>query len=165
MLQVFETDDASFRLSDGEGREVGWIRGTAFGFGGFADEEDAIDAAIVGARTLGDYLRRSFGGSDAQGDSGAPVGLVHDGAYEWVSRGMRPLARLYRPDPARASADARDRSYRIEFVLPSYARAGAAIGAAQIVHRAIRGRALDESAAGVSRAPGAPAEEARVAAD
>jgi hypothetical protein len=149
MLQVFETAEASFRLSDGQGRDVGWIRGTAFGFGGFATEEDAVAAAVAGSDALSAYLERSFGQPATPADPGAPVTLVHDGAYEWVSRGMRPLARLHRPDPARAAIDRREPSWRIEFVLPSYVRAGATIGAAQLVYREV-------ARAGAPRLLGAP---------
>jgi hypothetical protein len=159
MLQVFETAEASFRLSDGQGRDVGWIRGTAFGFGGFATEEEAIEAALVGSGALSAYLERSFGQPAATTVPGAPVSLVHDGAWEWVSRGMRPLARLHRPDPARALIDPRERSYRIEFVLPSYVRAGATIGAAQLVHREIaRGGAAPRAVEGPRSADEMPDE-------
>src|SRR5687768_15968922 len=61
MLQVFETAETSFRLSDGQGRDVGWIRGTAFGFGGFATEKDAIAAVVAGSHALSAYLARTFG--------------------------------------------------------------------------------------------------------
>lgn len=140
MLKVFETAEESFRLVDARGKDVGWIRGSALGFGGLQTEKEAIAAAVAGSSALASYLQRSFGASAMPSDPGAPLRVVHDGAYDWISRGSQPLARLFRPGTAR-NGDGHDGSYRVEFVLPSYARAAAAIGAAQQVHRAIDGRA------------------------
>lgn len=140
MLKVFETGEESFQLIDARGKDVGWIRGSALGFGGFPTEPEAISAAVAGGSALSTYLQRSFGASTMPSDSGAPLRLVHDGAYDWISRGSHPLARLFRPGVWR-NGDGHDGSYRVEFVLPSYARAGSAISAAQQVHRAIEDRA------------------------
>ena len=150
MLEVFEIAEDSYRLVDGRGRDVGWIRGSALGFGGFRGEADALSAAAAGHRALAAHLRRSFGASMLASDPGAPLRVVHDGAYDWISRGAQPLARLFRPGEARR-ADGHDGSYLIEFVVPSYVRAGALIAAAQQLHRAIGAPA---SPAGASAASG-----------
>ena len=47
MLSVFETGEATFRLSDARDENVGWIRGNAVGFDGFEDESHAIEAALT----------------------------------------------------------------------------------------------------------------------
>ena len=146
MLEVFEIAEDSYRLVDGRGRDVGWIRGSALGFGGFRGEADAMSAAAAGHRALASHLRRSFGASMLASDPGAPLRVVHDGAYDWISRGAQPLARLFRPGEARR-ADAHDGSYRIEFVVPSYVRAGALIAAAQQLHRAIAAPAATPTSA------------------
>lgn len=153
MLKVFEIAEESFQLVDGRGKEVGWIRGSALGFSGLLTEKEAIAAAVAGSSALGTFLQRSFGAPATPPDPGAPLRVVHDGAYDWVSRGSHPLARLYRPGTAR-NGDGHDGSYRVEFVLPSYARAAAAIGAAQQVHRAIESRAepTGQTAASSARA-------------
>jgi hypothetical protein len=137
MLQIIEIAEGSFQLLDGEGRDVGWIRGTAFGFRGFDTVEDAAAAAVAGSRALATYLQRTFGASTMPSDPGAPLRLVHDGAYEWISRAQYPLARLRRPVAGRQAGAEDGRNFGLEFVLPSYVRAGAAISAAQRVHRAI----------------------------
>ena len=153
MLSVFETGEASFRLSDRHDEDVGWIRGGTLGFDGFASEADAIAAAVAGSEALRRHLDRINGSVQP---TPAPTGrtrVVHDGAYEWVSRGTAPLARLFRP--ARAGAPPKHRGHAVEFVLPSYVKAGSVITAAQVVHHAIATRAT--SARAVERAAAMPA--------
>ena len=154
MLKVYETTDDGFDLLDALGERVGTIRGSALCFGGLTSEGDAIAAAIDGSRALATYLQRSFGASGEPPDEAAPIRLVHDGAYEWVARGTRPLARLLRPRTGRGADGPRD-DWRVEFVLPSYVRAGALIGAAQQLHRAIASRAepCDEPVGSAAEAP------------
>jgi hypothetical protein len=55
--------------------------------------------------------------------------MVHDGAYEWVADGFRPLARLIRPHTSRNS----EHSFALEFLVPSYATQHVTIAAAQAV--------------------------------
>ncbi len=158
MLSVFETGEESFRLSDRHDEDVGWIRGGTLGFDGFASEADAISAALAGSQALHGHLARING---ALHPATAPTGrtrLVHDGAYEWVSRGSVPLARLFRP--GRDGALPKHRGHAVEFVLPSYVKAGSVISAAQVVHHAIAGRAQgaragERSAAAMMPAPAA----------
>ncbi|HEX6060091.1 MAG TPA: hypothetical protein VFZ11_13855 [Gemmatimonadaceae bacterium] len=149
MLEVFEIAEDSYRLLDGRGRDVGWIRGGALGFGGFRTEADALTAAAVGHQALAAHLRRSFGAPMLSSDPGAPLRVVHDGADDWISRGAQPLARLFRPGEARR-ADGHDATYRVEFVVPSYVRAGALIAAAQQLHRAIQAPASPTNAGAAS---------------
>ena len=140
MLSVFETGEASFRLSNRHDEDVGWIRGAALGFDGFATEADALAAAVAGSSALADYLERLTGsagvGARATGSARGRVHVVHDGAYEWVTRGKVPLARLYRPERDSTERQRR-RTFAVEFVLPSYVRAGAAVSASQVLYRAI----------------------------
>jgi hypothetical protein len=161
MLNVFETGDASFRLSDQHDQDVGWIRGAALGFDGFATEADALAAAVAGSAALTEYLERLTGsgsvGARAAGAARGRVHVVHDGAYEWVSRGKVPLARLYRPERD-ATERQRRRTFAVEFVLPSYVKAGAAVSASQVLHRAITRGTAAETQAGAT-ASGAAARE------
>ena len=151
MLNVFETGEASFRLSDRHDADVGWVRDGAMGFGGFATEADAIEAALAGSEALRAHLDRLTGAIRAGAGPKGRVRLVHDGAFEWVARGTVPLARLLRP--AADGAPPRRHDFAVEFVLPSYVRAGAVIGAAQVAHHAIasrRGTTLGAAAAPVA---------------
>jgi len=150
MLNVFETGEATFRLSDRHDEDVGWIRGGTLGFDGFASEADAIAAALAGSEALRRHLDRINGSVQP---TAAPTGrtrVVHDGAYEWVSKGAVPLARLYRP--GRDGTAPKRRGHAVEFVLPSYVRAGSVITAAQVVHHAIATRAPVARAATVTPA-------------
>ena len=138
MLSVFETGEASFRLSDRHDEDVGWIRGGTLGFDGFDTEADAISAAVAGSEALRSHLERINGALDVVAAPTGRTRVVHDGAYEWVSRGTVPLARLYRP--GRDGTVPKRRGHAVEFVLPSYVKAGSVITAAQVVHHAIAGR-------------------------
>lgn len=135
MLSVFETGDATFRLSNSRDEEVGWIKGGALGFGRLPTEADAIEAALAGGDALAGYLDRLSGASQPSERSTGKVKVVHDGAYEWVTRGGTPIARLYRPD--RDPAQRKQGTFAVEFVLPSYVKDGTTIAAAQVVHHAI----------------------------
>jgi hypothetical protein len=145
MLSVFDTGDASFRLSNRHDEDVGWIRGSAIGFDGFPTEEEAFDAAITGSDALMAYLEKLTGSSQLRERGEGPARVVHDGAYEWVTRGTVPLARLYRPERDRAMRDRR-RTFGVEFVLPSYVKPGAAISASQVVYKAISRTTADAPA-------------------
>ena len=117
MLQILPQGDDVYHLVESGSRHIGWIRGAAIRIGAFATERQAITGALHGARVLDAYLRGGptrrtppadgVGddiGADEIADAGAPgrgarpdVRLVHDGAYEWIVVGRRPLARLIRP--------------------------------------------------------------------
>ena len=146
MLSVFETGEARFRLSDRHDEDVGWIRGAAVGFDGFATEAEAVAAAVAGSSALTSHLERLTGaGSAGVRDAAAATGQPHvayDGTYEWVARGKVPLARLYRPERDAVERQRR-RTFGIEFVLPSYVKSGAAVGASLVIYRAITHGAAD----------------------
>ncbi len=80
---------------------------------------------------------------------------THDGAYEWFYDGTKAIARLVRPRPG-----ARERTFGIELVLPSYASEGVAITASHGMARAIAPYRDASEAVGVS----APAERYAAAA-
>lgn len=138
MLSIFETGEASFRLADQWDEDVGWIRGSALGFDGFATEHEALEAALAGSEALAGYIERLTGTGPRLDRPEGHVRLAHDGAYEWVTRGAELLARLYRPERDHAERRRR-RTFGVEFVLPSYVKPGAAVSASQVVYRAIAG--------------------------
>ena len=125
MLRVMEMGEGIHRIEAPDGAVVGWIRGRTVAFRGFADVDAAIDAAGPASAALEKVLRRQYPGWPHYEVAREKLRLVHDGAYEWVSDGSAPIARLIRP------REDRDEDYGLEFALPSYASEGVAISAAQ----------------------------------
>ena len=56
---------------------------------------------------------------------------MHDGAYEWIADGAVPIARLFRPN-------ARDASFAIELLVPSYISDRVAVAAVHAMADALR---------------------------
>jgi hypothetical protein len=133
MIRVLGDGDARHRLEDESGRDIGWIRGRAIGLRGLDDEMQAMAAVRATWPVFVAALRRHYFGFPAHDIDRAPLRLVHDGAYEWVSDEQRPLARLHRSQGERSNG-----SVAIEFVLPSYANEGVAISVAQVLATALQ---------------------------
>ena len=130
MLHVLPDGERRYRLIDGDGREVGWIRGRAVRFFGFLSEQDMVTAARNAWRALQTVLGRAVGRA-ADGTLPRQLRLVHDGAYEWISDGMIPVARVFRPTPSIES------SMAIELVIPAYADERVAVAAAHAIADAL----------------------------
>lgn len=113
MLHLVPDGERRYRLIDGGGREVGWIRGRAVRFLGFLSEEEMVTAVSKAWRALQTVLARAVGRA-ADGEP-RQLRVVHDGAYEWISDGMIPIARIFR------SKSSIDSSLAIELVMPSSA--------------------------------------------
>ena len=134
MFKVFiDGNDDRLRLEDLEGRNVGWIRGHTIGFGGLPSEMVALRAVPEAWMALETTLQRGYPGRAPRPVKKSNLDVVHDGAYEWVADGFRPLARLMRPHTGRNSAA----SYALEFMVPSYATQHVTIAAAQAVWNAL----------------------------
>jgi hypothetical protein len=128
MFNVFiDGNDDRLRLEDSAGRKIGWIRGHTIGFGGLTSEKAALRAAVDGWRSLEKTLQRGYPGRAPRPVNESNVGLVHDGAYEWIADGFRPMARLLRPHTEPNYGD----SFALEFLGPSYATQHVTIAAAQ----------------------------------
>ena len=110
MLHLLPDGERRYRLIDGDGREIGWIRGRAVRFLGFLSEEEMVTAVSKAWRALQTVLARAVGRA-ADGEL-RHLRVVHDGAYEWISDGMIPIARIFRP---KGSIDS---SLAIELVMP-----------------------------------------------
>jgi hypothetical protein len=82
-------------LLDGS-RVVGWVRGRALGFAGFANENEAAGAAWVAHRTLARRLARQDGGPAAP-IAAEPLSLREDGDRKVILAGGRPIATLVPP--------------------------------------------------------------------
>ena len=132
MIRILADGESRHRLETDAGRHVGWIRRRAIGLRGFATEGAALRAAPRAWRSLELVLKREYPGWPRFDPAFDRLRLVHDGAYEWISDGLTPIARLHRP---REGADA---SFGIEFVLPSFSTEGVAIAAALLMARTVQ---------------------------
>lgn len=127
MFSVLSDGPGRYRLEDGTGADTGWIRGKSIGFRGLRNEAEAIVAASAGWRTLQSILHREHAAGSRQDVDWERLRFVNDGAYEWVSDGRIPLARLYRTRHAAAHGHAdvfgaagSPRQLAVEFVVPSW---------------------------------------------
>ena len=126
MFSVLTDGPRRYRLVDGTGADAGWIRGKSIGFRGLGSEAEAIVAASAGWRALQSRLHREDATWPRQDVDWERLRFVHDGAYEWVSDGRIPLARLYRTRRAaahglyEAAAAGPARQLAVEFVAPSW---------------------------------------------
>jgi len=114
VLHLLPDGERRYRLIDGDGREVGWIRGRAVRFLGFLSEKEMVTAVSKAWRALQTVLAGAVGRA-ADGAPPRQLRVVHDGAYEWISDGMIPIARIFR------SKSSTDSSLEIELVMPSSA--------------------------------------------
>lgn len=136
MLRILDDGENRFRLENETGADVGWIRGHSIGFRGLPDETAAIEAGVDSSRALERSLASEFPGYEVRYIGTSGIRLVHDGAYEWVADGNRPLARLLRP----AFGAVPEKTFGIELVLPSYSTSRDTIACAHAVWRAIEPR-------------------------
>jgi len=77
-------------------------------------------------------LERQFPGWPRHEPTADGIRLAHDGAYQWITDGERPLARL-----VRAPAPSSGAPFALEFVMPSFASEGAMIAVAGTMVRAL----------------------------
>jgi hypothetical protein len=130
MFKVFiDGNDDRLRLENQIGEKIGWIHGHTIGFGGIGSEEDAIIAAADASHALERTLHRVYSGETSLPWQNSKIELMHDGAYEWVVSGFRPLARLLRPHTDRNAQD----SFALEFLVPSYATQHVTIAVANAI--------------------------------
>lgn len=139
MLKVIADGEEAFRLVDTTGRDVGWVRANAIGFGGLVSEHAAHAAAIAGARALGRCLKREFGVAHLELSDRPRARTRRDATGEWVVDRKSRIARLLRVECATGGDE-----FAIEFQLPPYANHGVGINAAQIIYNSLS-RALGGS--------------------
>jgi hypothetical protein len=132
MITVLADGEGRHRLEDAAGSPIGWVHGRAIGFGGVRSADQALAMTVVAWPRLEAVLRRHYFGRPRDEPAWEQLRLAHDGAYEWVTDGQRPLARLRRPP-----ADRREGDFALEFVLPTYATEGVVVAAAQVVGTAL----------------------------
>jgi len=129
MVMILEDGVKCHRLENADGTEIGSIRNGTIRLRGLESKADAIVAALLVWETLDAALAREFAGWPRHRASLARLRIQHDGAYDWIADGSKPLARLLKIPMDRASDD----TLGIEFVLPSYVSEGVAISAAQVM--------------------------------
>lgn len=130
MFKIFiDGNDDRLRLEDPAGNVIGWVRGHSFGLRGLPSEKAAVRAAVAAWQPLEETLQRGYPGRVPRPIRESNIEFVHDGAYEWIADGFRPIARLLRPNTDRNAAD----SFALEFMVPSYATQHVTIAAAQAV--------------------------------
>lgn len=136
MLHFLPDGAHRYRMIDGDGREVGWIRGRALRFFGVRSEPELMTAASKAWRALQSVLARAVGRA-TDGSLPRQLRLVHDGAYEWIADGMIPIARVFRSRSSIDPSPANDSSLAIELVMPSYADEHVAKSAALAIANAL----------------------------
>jgi hypothetical protein len=114
MLEVIPAGEQHYRLVDGTGRDVGWIRRRAVRFFGFTSKAAVMHAAVVAWRAMRNVLMQRGGGVSPRRDDLDELRVVHDGAYEWISDGRIPIARLYREAANPGSAG----TFAVELIVP-----------------------------------------------
>lgn len=127
MFSVLAEGPRRFRLENGTGSNAGWIRGKSIGFRGLRNDAEAIVAASAGWRTLQSLLHGEGAARPRQKVDWEHLRFVNDGAYEWVSDGRMPLARVYRTGHGTvrtgddvAGAGGSKPELAIEFVVPTW---------------------------------------------
>ena len=131
VLSIIPDGERRYRLVDSEGREVGHIFGRSVRLYGFKTESDVIEAARRAWRTL--ELISPHERYRRLPHKLGPVRFVHDGANEWVSDGVIPLARIIRP-----RADASVGTYAIEWLVPADAVCGVSLEALHAIANAFQ---------------------------
>lgn len=132
MVNVHFEGDNRHRLEDGSGMWIGWIHGRSIGLRGMRDEAEATATVIALWEPLQAALAQHFTGRPIHQIRPSRLHVVHDGAFEWISDGLTPLARLLRRSGPRGSEQ-----FAIEFALPSYANEGVVVSVAHVIALAL----------------------------
>jgi hypothetical protein len=133
MLKIISDGENRFRLESASGADIGWIRGRTIGFRGLPNESAAIRAGVAASHALESALGRQYPGRPVPDIRTDGIRLAHDGAYEWIADGNRPLARVLRPAPPPYEDD----SFGIELQVPSYATHHVTITSANAVWKVV----------------------------
>ena len=134
MLDIIRDGENRYRLLDHDGVEVGWIRGRAVRFLGFTSKDEVMRAAVAAWRALRRVLMPAAAGPRARPNPDLDeLRLVHDGAYEWISDGRIPIARLFRM----RAEDGTPGFYAIELLVPSHVEMEMAVTAAHAIADAL----------------------------
>jgi len=115
------------------GRPVGWVRGAAIGFLGFASNVEAAHAAWVAYRALAQRLAKAGGRRPIPVDIGR-LTLSRSGDVDLVMASGDPIATLLRPGPGSRSGD----SFGFEIRVPAPTYETRMRGMAYLAYRTMR---------------------------
>jgi hypothetical protein len=123
-----------------EGRDVGFVRGHALGFRGFASAAEAIEAARFAYATLGPWLlrQRRLGGGARRSYL---LGVAHEGAATWLTAGDVRIGRVHEL-PARDPRGREPADFSFELWLPAGLGTALVLAGARQVYAAATRRAL-----------------------
>jgi hypothetical protein len=133
-MKVLPEGADRYRLTSDDGRELGWIRGRAVRFFGFASGDSVMETAQRAWRALLSVLRADIFARRGDAANSPTLRLERDDEYDWISDGRIPLARMRRP----RSNTGRDASFDIELVVPVNAHERLALRAARAIADATR---------------------------
>ena len=115
--------DGKYRLEDRWGEMVAWARGHVVGLNGFFSVAESMAAVPILVQAVDEVLQKESLQRRLADVDYDMMGLVHDGAYEWIAAGAVPLARLHRPQGTVPPND----SFAIELALPASATEATAL--------------------------------------
>lgn len=153
MITIMGDGNNGHYLEDADSRRIAHIRQRTVRLGGLESKTQAIAATAEVRRVLDAELTRHLPGWPSTVSVAEQLHLVHDGAYEWISDGQKPLARLV----TAAFDGATYKPWSIEFVFPSYVNDGVLISSAHVMVGALQ--------AFLQREAGAPQNETSLLAD
>lgn len=119
-------------LSDA-GRVVGWVGDETIGFGGFANEDEAMSAAWMAHRILSRLGARPGGPRPVPIDV-EPLSLVRDGGREAIRASGRTIATLIRPGDSRSGPGA----FGFELRVPAWRDPARTRALAFLIYRTLR---------------------------
>lgn len=134
MITIMGDGNNGHYLEDPDGGRIAHIRQQTVRLGGLESKTQAIAATVEVRRVLDAELARHLPGWRCASPVPERLRFVHDGAYEWISDGEKPLARLIRA----ALDDAIDKPWSIEFVFPSYVNDGVLVSSAHVMVSALQ---------------------------
>ena len=132
-LNIFDHGDGRFRLVRDE-REIGWVEDRTIAFRGFADAEEARDAATAAYTALASWIGRQLR-SEPVPPRRRRLSVRREGAVEWLTLGGVRVGRLRRFGTDDLADGERD--FGFELHLPTRMARGLALSAAQVVDRAL----------------------------
>src|SRR5689334_12388051 len=135
-FSIFDHGDGRFRLVRDD-REVGWVEDRTIGFRGFADADEARDAATTAYTALASWSARQLR-TEPVPPRRRRLSVRREGAVEWLTLGGVEIGRLRRfgtDDLPGAEPD-----FGFELHLPARVSAAHGLSAAQAIGRALAAR-------------------------
>ena len=94
MVMILQDGVNCHRLENGDGKQLGSVRNGTIRLRGLTSRADAIVAALVVWDAFDAALTKELPGRPRHRPTLARLRVLHDGAYDWIADGLKPLARL-----------------------------------------------------------------------